>query len=195
MGKVVSTVLLCLLLAAGASADEVIVSSDNLNFSQPLTVLSNPSTTIQIGYNFNLYHKWLCMDIRGRTAQQSSSKTVPVNTPDGIAYDRLTVLPSIDTGIMIKLLNSYHVEPYVFSLFNLTMVNSSLMYEDYQTSSNIYALGLRTGFGGNILFGSRLPSFLLNTDMGYQYLPMATDNTGILTMDGIFVSMGFGISF
>ncbi len=182
-------------MAAGAHADEVILSSENLDFAEPLNVLSDPSNTLQIDYDFDLYHKWLCMDIRGRTAQQSDSESAPVNVSGGVAYDRLTVLPSIDTGIKIRLFNTYHVEPYVFSLLNVTMINSSLTYQGNQTSTNIYAVGFRTGIGSNILFQSHLPSLLLNTDMGYQYLPVTTNSTGTLAMNGIFVSMGFGISF
>lgn len=135
------------------------------------------------------------MDIRGRTAQQSNSETMLASTPEGIVYDKITILPSIDTGIKVKLPNAYWITPYLFSLLNYTMINSSMTYQDSQTSNNYYAFGLRTGLGANILFESQIPSFLLNMDMGYQYLPVTIAKVGSINMNGLFMSIGFGLSF
>jgi hypothetical protein len=193
--RIILMVLLGMLMCVNTNAEELVMSSDNLDFTEPLNVLSNPSTTIQMSYSFSLYRQWLCMDIRGRTAQQSNSETVFASTPAGIVYDKITILPSIDTGIRVKLPNAYHVEPYLFSLLNYTMINSSMTYQNYQTNNNMYALGLRTGLGMNILFGTQLPGLLLNMDMGYQYLPVTIAHVGNINMDGLFLSMGFGLSF
>jgi hypothetical protein len=181
--------------ATGVKAGTITLSSDNLNFSQPLNVLSDPATTFQLGYDFNVYHNFISMDLRGRTAQQSGSKTMMVNSGEGIAIDRITVMPSFDAGLRIKLVNNYPFSPYVFSLLNYTTISSTTDYADSPATSNTFAFGLRAGIGADILLSSQLPSWLFNIDIGYQYLPVTIAKIGGINMNGIFLSMGFGISF
>ena len=198
MKKIPLTILtasLILLALTGAKADTITFSSDNLDFSQPINVLSNPSTTMQLGYNFSLYHNWLCVDIRGRSAQQSDSEVLQVRKESGIMTDKITILPSLDAGVRVKMLDTYRVDPYIFSLVNYTMINSSLSYASHSTSENISALGFRAGIGADILFQTQLPSWLFNMDLGYQYLPVPVTGVGYISMNGIFMSIGFGLSF
>jgi hypothetical protein len=197
--KKISIIILILsatvLGATGVKAGTITLSSDNLNFSQPLSVLSDPTTTFQLGYDFNVYHNWLCMDLRGRTAQQSGSQTMVVNNGDGIALDRITVMPSFDAGVRVNLINNYPFDPYVFSLLNYTTISSTTGYADSSATSDISAFGFRAGIGTDVLMSSQLPSWLFNIDMGYQYLPVTIAKIGSINMNGIFLSMGFGLNF
>ena len=188
-------VFLLLMNVTKALAGTLTVSSDNLNFSQPLQVLSDPSTTLQLAYDFNIYHHFICMDLRGRTAQQSGNQTLQVNTGDDIAVDRITILPSFDAGVKIKLLNNYPLAPYVFSLINYTTLNATAENANGRTTSDISAFGLKAGMGMDILLSSQLPSWLFNVDMGYEYLPITLPAAGTINMNGIFLSLGFGLSF
>lgn len=196
--KRVQAVLLAVAFAltavTGAGAATLVVSSDNLDFSQPLQVLSNPATTLQIGYDFNVYHNWLCVDLRGRSAQQSDSESLSLDTDTGIINDRITVLPSLDAGVRVKLAHG-HVIPYLFSLLNYTTINSSFVSQDHRTSEDVSALGLRAGAGMDILLQTQTPAWLFNVDTGYQYLHVPLTNVGIVSLSGIFVSLGFGLSF
>ena len=188
-------VFLILMNVMNAKAGTLTVSSDNLNFSQPLHVLSDPSTTLQLAYDFNLYHHFICMDLRGRTAQQSGGQTIMVNTGDDIAVDRISILPSFDAGVKIKLLNNNLLVPYVFSLINYTTLSSTAENPNGRATSDISAFGLKAGMGMDVLLSSQLPSWLLNVDMGYEYLPITLPGAGNINMNGIFLSLGFGLSF
>ncbi len=180
--------------ATGVKAGTITLSSDNLNFSQPLSVLSDPSTTFQLGYDFNVYHNWLCMDLRGRTAQQSG-QTIMVNNGEGVAVDRITVMPSFDAGVRVNPISNYPFDPYVFSLLNYTTISSTTGYTDSTATSDSSAFGFRAGIGADVLMSSQLPSWLFNIDMGYQYLPVTIAKIDSIHMNGIFLSMGFGLSF
>ena len=179
----------------GARADTLIVSSNTFDFKQPLGVLSSAATTIQLDYNVNVYKDWLCAAFRGRTAQQSAGMSMPVDTGSSVATAKLTVLPSVDAGLMVKLMNATQINPYVFSLLNYTMLNSTISYADHQSSSDISAFGMRTGLGTNILLSTELPTWLFNVDMGYQYLPVTVSDVGNVDINGLFVNLGFGLSF
>jgi len=175
-----------------SKADTITFSSDNLNFSQPINLLSDPATTIQLGYNFPIYRSWLCMDIRGRTAQQNAGNSTIVDNGTVITTNKINLLPSFDAGVRIKFSKDYPFDPYVFSLLDYTTYNLTSEYTNVAISKNISVLGFRVGAGTNILLSHDLPAWLFNIDTGYQYLPA---NVASFDPDGVFLSMGFGLSF
>ncbi|MGB9735656.1 MAG: hypothetical protein ACP5JP_04315 [bacterium] len=186
------TMFLCLSFVYKVEADTIIFSSDNLNFSQPINVISDPSTTIQLGYNFPIYHNWLYADFRGRTPQQNSSEVITVNTGTSIATEKIAFMPSFDAGVRVRLKKDYPFVPYLFSLLNYTTVNLTTEYGTSSLSKDVSELGLRIGAGSDFQLSHRLPSWLFNIDTGYQYIPA---NVCSLSMNGIFFSLGFGLSF
>ncbi len=194
------TVMLILLIAlllpvTGAQAGSITCSSNNLNFSQPLSVLTDPETTLQVGYDFNIYHDIISMDLRAHTAQQAGTGPIVVNNGGDIAADKVTILPSFDAGIRVKLLDGYSFKPYVYSLLDSMIVNSTTSYANSLSTSNSVVFGLKAGMGTDILLGSQSPRWLFNLDTGYQYVPDMLSGISRLNMDELFLSLGFGLSF
>ena len=195
MRRSIITLFIILAVTCYAKADTLTVSSESLDLTQSLNLLSNPSNTVQIGYSFNVYHQWLCVDLRWRTAQTSNSETFNIENDSGIMNDTITILPSIDTGLRFQIIRYAHVQPYMFSLLNYTIISSSTSVQNQQANQNLLVIGLRTGIGTNFLLASNEPSFLLNMDMGYQYLSPIIPGVGNVNLSGVFLNFGFGYSF
>ncbi len=191
----ITVLLIILILPAAAEADSVTVSSNNLDFSQPLSVLADPATSLQIGYDFNIYHDFIALDLRARTAQQAGTGTVTMNRGEGIAADKVTILPSLDAGFRIKLLQGFPFKPYLFSLLDYMIINSTTDFVNNLSTSNSAVFGLKTGVGTDILLSSQSPRWLFNLDSGYQYVPDVRSGISSLTMNSFFLSMGFGLGF
>lgn len=175
-----------------AKADTITFSSNNLNFSQPINLISDPSTTIQLGYNFPLYQNWLYMDLRGRTAQQNDSKIVTVNSGTSIVTEKISFMPSFDAGVRIQIKKNNSFLPYLFSLLDYTTVNLTSELNNTSVSEDISNLGLKIGFGTDLRLDNDSKGWLFNIDTGYQYIPTHICNTNI---NGMFFNIGFGLNF